>query len=148
LKALLQRVSSASVKVEQELLGSIRKGLVILLGIESEDDDLDIQYIVNKSLNLRIFDDDSGKFNYSLLETQAEILLISQFTLCSDTRKGRRPSFINAAAPAKAEDLFFRSLQEFKSFGIVVETGRFQSYMSVEINNDGPVTIMLDSKDK
>ena len=80
MKALLQRVSSASVRVEQELLGSIRKGLVILLGIESEDDDLDIQYIVNKSLNLRIFDDDSGKFNYSLLETQAEILLISQFT--------------------------------------------------------------------
>ena len=148
MKALLQRVSSASVRVEDELLGSIQKGLVVLLGIESRDNDFDIEYIVSKSLNLRIFDDDSGKFNYSLLDVEGEILLISQFTLCSDTKKGRRPSFINAAPPVEAKDLFARSLEVFKNSGIVVETGRFQSYMSVEINNDGPVTLMLDSKDR
>jgi len=147
LKALLQRVSSASVKIDNDLLGSIKKGIVILLGIQSGDNDLDIKYIVDKTINLRIFDDNSGKFNYSLLDIKGEILLISQFTLCSDTRKGRRPSFIKAASSEEAIILFSQSIEQFKNTGIVVETGKFQSHMSVEINNDGPVTIMLDSQE-
>tara|TARA_Y100001936_G_C15834619_1_gene538629 strand:+ start:85 stop:531 length:447 start_codon:yes stop_codon:yes gene_type:complete len=148
LKALLQRVSSASVTVEGQVLGSISNGLVILLGIQTGDSYSDIEYVTNKSLNLRIFDDDSGKFNYSLLDIKAEVLLISQFTLCSDTKKGRRPSFIGAAPPSEALELFNKSLKEFKKFGVNVQTGKFQSHMALEINNDGPVTIMLDSKDK
>ncbi len=148
MKALLQRVSGAAVSVGGEEVGRIGQGLVVLLGVANGDSEKDAEYLIQKVVNLRIFSDEEGKFNLSALEVKGELLLISQFTLLADARKGRRPSFTDAAPPANAEALFGYFVQQARASGLRVETGRFQQHMMVEIHNDGPVTIMLDSKDK
>ena len=148
MKALLQRVSSASVTVAGEVVGRIGRGLVVLVGVAGGDTEKDARYLAQRTVNLRIFSDQAGKFNLSALDIGGELLVVSQFTLLADTRKGRRPSFIEAAPPAEAEKLFGHFVEEARATGLKVETGRFQQYMQVEIHNDGPVTIMLDSKDK
>ena len=148
MKALLQRVSQASVSVGGEVVGRIGPGLVIFVGVASGDSEADVSYLVQKSLNLRIFADDEGRFNLSAMDIKVELLLVSQFTLLADARKGRRPSFTDAAPPAQAEALFCRFVEQARNSGLKVQTGRFGQYMQVEISNDGPVTIMLDSRDK
>jgi D-tyrosyl-tRNA(Tyr) deacylase len=147
-KALLQRVTSASVSIDGEVVGSIGRGLVVFVGVVEGDSPKDADYLVQKLVNLRIFADEAERFNLSALDIKAELLLVSQFTLLADTRKGRRPSFTQAAPPAEAEELFEHFIDEAKASGLRVQTGRFQQYMQVEIHNDGPVTIMLDSRDK
>jgi D-aminoacyl-tRNA deacylase len=147
-KALLQRVSKASVVVAGEEVGRIGPGLVVLLGVADGDTEKDAQYLVNKIVNLRIFADSEQKFNLSALDVRGELLLISQFTLLADARKGRRPSFESAAQPEKAEELFNYAVGLAHDSGLKVATGRFQQHMQVEIHNDGPVTIMLDSREK
>jgi D-tyrosyl-tRNA(Tyr) deacylase len=147
-KVLLQRVTGASVSVGGEVVGSIGRGLVVLVGVANGDSDKDIQYLARKIVNLRIFADKEEKFNLSALDIGAEVLLVSQFTLLADTRKGRRPSFTDAAPPPQAEELFQKFVDEVRASGLKVATGRFQQYMRLEIHNDGPVTIMLDSRDK
>ena len=148
MKALLQRVTEASVSVGGEVVGRIGRGLVILLGIANGDTEKDVNYLVPKIVNLRIFPDDEGRFNLSALDIKGELLVVSQFTLLADTRKGRRPSFVEAAPPAEAEELFEWFVEQAGATGLKVETGRFQQYMQVEIHNDGPVTILLDSREK
>jgi len=147
-KALLQRVSKASVSIDNEVVGRIGHGLVVFLGISSQDTDRDAHYLAEKTVNLRIFPDSEGRFNLSILDTLGELLVVSQFTLFADTKKGRRPSFTDAAPPAEAEALYEQFLSLLGSSGLKVEGGRFQQYMMVEIHNDGPVTILLDSRDK
>jgi D-tyrosyl-tRNA(Tyr) deacylase len=147
-KALLQRVTSGSVSISGEVLGKINRGLVVFVGVASEDTEKDAQYLAQKIANLRIFADEQGKFNLSALDVNGELLVVSQFTLLADARKGRRPSFISAAPPEQAEELFERFIAAVRNTGLKVETGRFQQYMQVKIVNDGPVTILLDSKDK
>ena len=148
MKALLQRVSSASVSVGDEVVGKIGKGLVVLVGVASGDTEKDAQYLAQKMANLRIFSDDVGRFSLSALDIKGELLVVSQFTLLADARKGRRPSFTEAAPPAQAEKLFEYFVGQACATGLKVETGRFQQYMDVEIHNDGPVTILLDSREK
>ena len=148
MKALLQRVTKASVGVEGDVAGQIGAGLAVLVGVASGDTEKDAQYLAQKTVNLRIFPDNAGKFNLSVLDVRGELLAVSQFTLMSDTRKGRRPSFTGAAEPVLAEQLFERFVREVRDTGLKVETGRFQAHMKVEIHNDGPVTILLDSRDK
>ena len=148
MKALLQRVTGASVSVGGEVVGRIGRGLVVFVGVASGDTEKDAQYLVEKTVNLRIFADEAGKFNLSALDIKGELLLVSQFTLLADTRKGRRPSFVEAAPPAQAEQLFDQFVEQARAAGLRVETGRFQQYMQVEIHNDGPVTILLDSREK
>ncbi|MFC2066111.1 D-aminoacyl-tRNA deacylase [Chloroflexota bacterium] len=148
MKALLQRVSGASVSITNEEMGRIGRGLVVLLGVANGDTEKDAQYLAQKIVNLRIFSDEEGRFNLSALDIEGELLLVSQFTLLADTRKGRRPSFIEAASPAQAEELFEWFVEQARSTGLKVATGRFQQHMQVEIHNDGPVTILLDSRDK
>jgi len=147
-KALLQRVTSASVSIDGEVVGSIGRGLVVFVGVADGDGPKDADYLAQKLVNLRIFADEAERFNLSALDIKAELLLVSQFTLLADTRKGRRPSFTEAAPPPRAEELFEHFVDEAKASGLKVQTGRFQQYMQVEIHNDGPVTIMLDSRDK
>ena len=148
MKALLQRVTGASVSLAGEVVARIGQGLVVFVGVASEDTEKDAQFLAQKTVNLRIFADEEGKFNLSVLDIKGELLLVSQFTLLADTRKGRRPSFIEAAPPHRAEELFRQFVQQISATGLKVATGRFQQYMQVEIHNDGPVTIMLDSKGK
>jgi D-tyrosyl-tRNA(Tyr) deacylase len=146
-KALLQRVSAASVAVAGEVVGRIGRGLVVLVGVANGDTEKEARYLARRTVNLRIFSDPAGKFNLSALDIGGELLVVSQFTLLADTRKGRRPSFADAAPPAEAEKLFELFVDEAQASGLKVETGRFQQHMQVEIHNDGPVTMMLDSKD-
>ena len=148
MKALLQRVTKASVTVDHEEVGKIGRGLVILLGIASDDTEKEAGYLVQKTVNLRIFADGEGKFNLSALDVGAELLVVSQFTLLADTRKGRRPSFIDAASPELADKLVAYFVEQARATGLKVATGRFQAYMHVEVHNDGPVTIMLNSDEK
>lgn len=148
MKALLQRVTEASVSVGGEVVGKIGQGLVIFVGVAQGDTEKDANYLADKIVNLRIFADEASKFNLSALETGGEILIVSQFTLLADTRKGRRPSFAGAASPEQAEALFDLFVEHMRGTGLKVETGRFQQHMLVEIHNDGPVTIALDSKEK
>ena len=148
MRALVQRVSEASVSVADEVVGRIGTGLVILLGVSKHDSDEDASYIVGKAVNLRIFADDQERFNRSALDIGAELLVVSQFTLYGDTRKGRRPSFTEAAPPEQAEAAFNRVVEMFRESGLAVQTGIFQTHMLVSIQNDGPVTIMLDSADR
>ena len=148
MKALLQRVTSASVSVASEVVGRIGRGLVVFVGVASGDTEKDAQYLAQKIASLRIFSDEEGRFNLSALDIKGELLVVSQFTLLADTKKGRRPSFIEAAPPAQAEEIFERFVEQARATGLRVETGRFQQYMQVEIHNDGPVTILLDSKGK
>jgi len=147
-KVLLQRVTKASVSVGGEVVGRIGGGLVVFVGVASGDTEKDAQYLAQKMVNLRIFSDEEGRFNLSALDINGELLVVSQFTLLADTRKGRRPSFTEAAPPAQAEEIFERFVEQARATGLRVETGRFQQYMQVEIHNDGPVTILLDSKGK
>ncbi len=148
MRALIQRVSHGSVDIDGRAVGSINAGLVVLIGIHEDDCEEDAAYIVSKTANLRIFSDDSGKFDYSALDTAAELLIISQFTLYADTRRGRRPSFSHAMPPEPATALFNRTLQLFEQTGLKVQTGQFQANMLVSIYNDGPVTVMIDSADR
>jgi D-aminoacyl-tRNA deacylase len=148
MKALLQRVTRASVTINAEITGRIKNGLVVLVGVAIGDTLKDAQYLAQKIADLRIFSDSEGKFNLSCLDINGELLVISQFTLLADARKGRRPSFTDAAAPGPAEDLFNAFVKELSNTGLKVETGRFQTHMLVEIHNDGPVTVFLDSKEK
>ncbi len=146
MKALLQRVVEASVEVGGEEVGRIDHGLVCLLGVAQGDTEDDARRLVDKTLNLRIFPDQAGRFNLSLLDSGGQILAVSQFTLLADTRKGRRPSFTEAASPGEAEALFNKFVELARAVGLRVETGRFQQHMLVRICNDGPVTILLDSR--
>ena len=148
MKALLQRVTGASVSVAGEEVGRIGRGLVVFVGVASGDTERDAQYLAQKTASLRIFADEAGRLNLSALDIKGELLVVSQFTLLADTRKGRRPSFVEAAPPAQAEVLFEQFVEEARATGLKVETGRFQQYMQVEIHNDGPVTILLDSREK
>jgi D-tyrosyl-tRNA(Tyr) deacylase len=147
-KALLQRVTGARVSVAGEEVGRIGQGLVVFVGVADGDTEKDIDYLVSKIVNLRIFSDEASRFNLSAMDIKGELLLVSQFTLLADTRKGRRPGFSQAAPPARAEELFQRFVEQARASGLKVETGRFQAYMQVEIHNDGPVTILLDSREK
>lgn len=148
MKVLLQRVTGASVSIDGEEVGRIGQGMVVFVGVAEGDSEADIDYLVPKMTGLRIFADEEGRFNISISDIGGELLLVSQFTLLADTRKGRRPSFTGAASPEKAELLFEKFVEKTRSTGLKVETGRFQQYMQVEIQNDGPVTIMLDSHDR
>lgn len=148
MKALLQRVTSASVTVGGEVVGRIGRGLVVFVGVAEGDEANDADFLVQKLVNLRVFADKAERFNISALDIKAELLLVSQFTLLADARKGRRPSFSEAAPPQQAEELFEHFVKEAKASGLKVQTGRFQQYMQVEIHNDGPVTIMLDSRER
>ncbi len=148
MKALLQRVSEAAVSIADEEVGRIGRGLVVFVGVADGDAEKDAQYLLQKVVNLRIFPDGEGKLNLSVSDIAGELLLVSQFTLLADTRKGRRPSFIGAAPPEQAEALFEDFVAGARSTGLKVATGRFQQHMHVEIHNDGPVTIMLDSREK
>ena len=146
MRAVLQRVSRAKVSVDGETVGEIDNGILVLLGVSREDEKQDALYLLEKTLNLRIFEDADGKMNLSLLDMKGDLLVVSQFTLYGDTRKGRRPSFIEAAAPEKANFLYEFFVLEARKQIEKVETGRFQAMMNVELVNDGPVTILLDSK--
>ena len=148
MKVLLQRVTGASVSIAGQVVASISRGLVVFVGVASGDTEKDVSYLVPKIAGLRIFADDAGKFNLSALDIKGELLLVSQFTLLADTRKGRRPSFTQAAPPEVAERLFDEFVRQARATGLRVETGRFQAYMQVAIQNDGPVTILLDSGQK
>jgi len=146
MKALVQRVSRASVSVDGKIVGKIGPGLVVFLGVAQGDSKEDASYLANKVANLRIFANEASKFALSALETQGDILVVSQFTLLADSRKGRRPSFTGAAPPDLAEELYKFFVERVRSTGIKVETGLFQEHMLVEIYNDGPVTISLENK--
>ena len=144
MRALIQRVTSASVKVDGEIVGKIGKGFLVFLGIYEEDTEENIEKLTKKIINLRIFNDKNDKMNLSIKDVKGEILLISQFTLCADTRKGNRPSFISAKNPNEANKIYEKTIENIKNEGIIVEKGIFGADMKVELLNDGPVTILLD----
>jgi len=146
MRAVVQRVTYSCVKVEGHIIGEIRKGFNVLLGISQEDNIEDIKYLKDKILNLRVFEDENGKLNKSLLDVKGELLVISQFTLYGDCRKGRRPSFVEALAGEKAELLYEEFVHQCKEVLGNVETGKFGADMAVTIENDGPVTLLIDSK--
>ena len=148
MRALLQRVSKASVSSEGEVLGRIDRGLVVLLGVGEGDGEEDIRYLAQKVALLRIFPDEAGRFDRSLVDIEGQALVVSQFTLFGDTRKGRRPSFTAAARPETAEPLVDAFVRELSAVGVAVQQGRFGAMMVVEIHNDGPVTLLLDSADR
>ena len=148
MRALIQRVARASVSVNGAEVGRTGEGLAVPLGVSREDDEEDARYLVERVVNLRIFPDEENRFNGSALDTGAELLVISQFTLYADTRKGRRPDFTQAAQPEQAERLYERAVELFRESGLRVETGRFREHMLVDIQNDGPVTLMIDSADR
>jgi D-tyrosyl-tRNA(Tyr) deacylase len=148
LRALVQRVSKGSVSISGEVIASIKEGAVVFVGVGKDDSDADARYLSEKIANLRILPDDSGKFNLSLLDISGEALVVSQFTLFANTRKGRRPGFTDAAPPEIAEPLVDRFTELLRSCGVNVQTGRFQQHMLVEIHNDGPVTVFIDSADR
>jgi D-tyrosyl-tRNA(Tyr) deacylase len=146
MRAVVQRVKSSKVVVEDKVVGKIGMGFNVLLGVEDKDEEKDLKYLVDKIVNLRVFEDSEGKMNLSIKDVGGEILAISQFTLLGDCRKGRRPSFIGAARPDEAKKYYDKFIEMIKIENINVESGIFQAEMMVEINNDGPVTILLDSK--
>lgn len=148
MRALIQRVTEASVSIDDDVVGSIGSGLVVLLGVADGDTDADAQYLADKIANMRIFADEQGRFNLSSLDVGAELLVVSQFTLYADTRRGRRPDFTRAAAPDEANRLYEAACRMFRDNGLTVATGRFQAYMQVRLVNDGPVTILVDSGDR
>lgn len=145
MRIVLQRVSHAKVSVEGEIVGEIGRGILVLLGISVEDSEKEAVYMLDKTLNLRVFEDEAEKMNLSLLDAKGDLLVVSQFTLYGDARKGRRPSFIKAAAPDEANRLYEFFVAEARKQVENVQTGRFQAMMDVELVNDGPVTILLDS---
>jgi D-aminoacyl-tRNA deacylase len=145
-RLVVQRVKEARVTVHDEIVGKIGKGLLIFLGVGTEDTEADVDYLAEKVLRLRIFPDSQGKFNLSLEETGGSVLVVSQFTLWGDCRKGRRPSFSNSAAPSVAEPFYELFIEKIRRKGITTASGRFQEMMEVQLINDGPVTLLLDSK--
>jgi len=145
MRAVIQRVTESSVKTESQIIGRTGAGLLVLLGVAKGDSPSDADYLVNKITNLRIFEDEKGKMNRSLLETGGEMMVVSQFTLLADCRKGRRPSFVGAAEPELATALYEYFVEQVRSLGIVVATGRFGAMMEVALINAGPVTIILES---
>ncbi len=148
MRVVMQRVSQASVSIEGKINGEISRGLVLLVGIGQHDDESDIEWLTQKVVNMRIFADDEGKMNRSIQDIDGSLLVISQFTLHALTKKGNRPSFIEAARPGHAIPLYESFIRQLKKEGLVVETGVFGANMQVALVNDGPVTIWLDSKDK
>ena len=146
MRAVVQRVKNSSVTADNEIIGRIDKGLLVLLGVAKEDTVSDADYLANKIVNLRIFEDENAKMNRSLSSIGGKMLVVSQFTLLGDCRKGRRPSFIAAAGPQKAAELYENFVQQVRRLGITVETGRFQAMMEVALVNDGPVTLILESR--
>ena len=145
MKALLQRVLSASVSVDDTVVGRIGPGLVVLLGVGRDDTEQDADYLAQKVANLRVFQREDAEFDVSVVDIGGGVLAVSQFTLMADTRKGRRPSFVQAAPPEIARPLYDRFVETLSSMGVTVATGVFQEYMHVEIHNDGPVTVILES---
>jgi len=145
-RAVVQKVTRGEVRVDGEVVGAIGKGFVVLVGIAEDDTEEDIAYMADKLVNLRVFEDEEGKMNLSLLDVGGEMLLVSQFTLMGDVRKGRRPSFTSAKRPEEALLYFNKLVEEVRKKGVKVETGKFQAMMKVLIENDGPVTILIDSK--
>ena len=146
MRAVVQRVTEASVTVAGETVGAIGPGLMVLIGVSKEDGDKDLKYIVEKVQNLRVFDDDNGVMNRSVLDVGGSILAVSQFTLYGDARGGRRPSYFTAAGPDMANEFYDHAVAAWRENGIHVETGRFRTEMKVSLINDGPVTILLDSE--
>lgn len=145
MRSVIQRVSRASVSIDGEIYSEISKGLLVLVGIAPEDDEKDLKYMADKITNLRIFEDENERMNYSIKETNGEVLLISQFTLFGDCRKGRRPDFTSSCEPKKANEMYEKLIDELKSREVTVKTGIFGADMKVDLLNDGPVTILLDS---
>ncbi len=148
MRASIPRVSSARVIVGGETVGEIGRGLLVLLGVAAEDADVDLRWMVDKIVGLRVFDDPNGKMNLALADVGGELLVVSQFTLLGDCKRGRRPSFIGAAPPDQAERVYEQFVEAARQQGIQVATGRFRTHMNVELVNDGPVTILLDSADR
>lgn len=146
MRAVVQRISYGNVKVDRKTVGEIDKGLLVFLGIGKDDDERDIEYLVNKILGLRIFEDENEKMNLSLPDIEGDILIVSQFTLYGDVRKGKRPNFTESAPPEMAEKMYNQFVSRFREYDIKVEEGIFGAYMDVSLVNDGPVTILLDSK--
>lgn len=146
MRAVIQRVTEASVTVKGQVVGSIQRGFLILLGVAEEDTQGDVIWIAGKIAGLRIFEDAEGKMNQALADVEGSVLLVSQFTLYGDCRKGRRPSFIEAARPEKAHSLYNSVAAELRGLRLPVETGTFQAHMDVRLLNDGPVTLLLDSR--
>jgi D-tyrosyl-tRNA(Tyr) deacylase len=146
MRAVVQRVTSAQVSVADRILSRIGRGLLVFLGVEREDASDDLEYVANKVRDLRIFSDEHGKMNRSAVDVGAEILVVSQFTLSGDCRRGRRPSFDQAAAPEVARAMYEAFVKALHTMGLSVQTGEFQAMMQVELINDGPVTILLDSR--
>jgi len=146
MRAVVQRVSRASVTVEGIVVGCIERGFVVLLGVADDDTGEDAIYLAQKVGGLRVFEDDEGKMNRCLDDIAGQVLVVSQFTLLGDCRKGRRPSFVRAARPEQAAGLYRTFVAEVRGQGIEVQTGRFQQHMDVELVNDGPVTLLLDSR--
>ncbi len=145
MRAVIQRVAQASVTVDGETVGAIGRGLAVLIGVSATDSAFDAAYLADKIVHLRIFEDSAGKMNLSLLDTGGALLAVSQFTLLADCSRGRRPSFIRAAGPQAAEELYEEFVRSVRSRGVTVETGRFRTVMQVALVNDGPVTIVIDS---
>ena len=146
MRAVVQRVASSRVTVDERVTGEVKKGLLVLLGVTHDDTSKDVDYMVDKVTNLRIFEDENGKMNLSLKDIGGEVMAVSQFTLYGDARKGRRPSFSDAARPDVANPLYEEFVEKLRAQGITVGTGEFGAHMMVELTNDGPVTILLESK--
>lgn len=146
MRGVVQRVKRAKVSVDDKAIGQIDHGIMLLLGVEEDDEEKDLEYMCDKVVNLRIFEDEDGKMNKSVLDVQGSLLVVSQFTLLGDARKGRRPSFIQAARPEKAVPMYEKFIHNMIQSGLKTQSGEFGADMQVELVNDGPVTILLDSK--
>ena len=146
MRGVVQRVKRAKVSVDNNVIGQIDHGIMLLLGVDESDEEKDLEYMCDKVVNLRIFEDENGKMNKSLMDVNGSLLVVSQFTLLGDARKGRRPSFIQAAVPDKAIPMYEKFISNMKNLNIVTQSGEFGANMQVELVNDGPVTILLDSK--
>lgn len=144
MKILIQRVKKASVTINNELYSKINNGILAFVGIEKNDTLEQVEYLAKKIVNLRIFADDNGKMNKSIIDTQGEMLIVSQFTLCGDCKKGTRPSFDNSANPILANELYEKFISEIRKYNIKTQTGKFAAMMDIELINDGPVTFMLE----